>query len=87
MAKLYKKLTGTENLKLRWFYKFKASYYIVGLNLLPEKFTLTQLRQLYDTIFQRKFDPGNFRKKILLLNVIKRLDKKDSSESKKDAFY
>lgn len=65
----------------------KASYYIVGLDLLPEQFTITQLRQLYNSIFQREFDPGNFRKKILSLNVLKRLDKKDSSESKKGAFY
>ncbi len=67
--------------------RFKASYYLVGLDLLPEKFTITQVRQLYNSIFQRKFDPGNFRKKILSLNVLKRLNKKDSSESKKGAFY
>ncbi|MEN8122674.1 MAG: NUDIX domain-containing protein [Bacteroidota bacterium] len=67
--------------------RFKASYHLVGLDLLPEKFTITQLRQLYNSIFQREFDPGNFRKKILSLKVLKRLDKKDSSESKKGAFY
>ncbi len=67
--------------------RFKASYNIVGLDLLPEKFTITQVRQLYNSIFQREFDPGNFRKKILSLNVLKRLDKKDSSKSKKGAFY
>lgn len=67
--------------------RFKASYYIVGQDLLPDKFTIIQLRQLYNSIFQREFDPGNFRKKILSLNVLKKLDKKDSSESKKGAFY
>lgn len=67
--------------------RFMASYNLVGLDLLPEKFTITQVRQLYNSIFQREFDPGNFRKKILSLNVLKRLDKKDSSESKKGAFY
>jgi hypothetical protein len=65
----------------------KASYDLVGRDLLPEEFTLTQLRQLYNSIFMKTFDPGNFRKKILSLNAIERLDKKNTSESKKGAFY
>ncbi len=65
----------------------KASYSLIGLDLLPELFTITQIRQLYNSIFQCEFDPGNFRKKILSLNVLERLNKKDSSESKKGAFY
>lgn len=65
----------------------KASYDIVGGELLPEEFTITQLRKLYNSIFLREFDPGNFRKKILSLNVLERLNKKDLSESKKGAFY
>lgn len=65
----------------------KASYDIVGQDLLGEMFTLTQLRNLYNSIFQRAFDPGNFRKKILSLHVLERLNIKDTSESKKGAFY
>lgn len=65
----------------------KASYHIVGRDLLPDEFTITQLRQLYNSIFFREFDPGNFRKKILSLNAMNRLEKKDTSESKKGAFY
>ncbi len=69
------------------FLRQKASYHLVGRDLLPQEFTITQLRQLYNSIFQKEFDPGNFRKKILSLNAIVRLDKKDTSESKKGAFY
>ena len=64
-----------------------ASYHLVGRDLLPNKFTITQLRQLYNSIFSLEFDPGNFRKKILSLDAMIRLDKKDTSESKKGAYY
>ncbi len=65
----------------------KAGSTLAGSELLPSKFTLLQLRTLYEAIYQRKFDPGNFRKKMLSLNVLDRLDQKNSTESKKGAFY
>ena len=65
----------------------KAGYSLVGSELLPEMFTLIQLRKLYEAIFQREFDPGNFRKKILSLSVLEKLGVKDASESRKGAFY
>lgn len=65
----------------------KAGYSLVGTELLPEMFTLIQLRKLYEAIFQREFDPGNFRKKILSLGVLEKLSIKDVTESRKGAFY
>lgn len=65
----------------------EAGYRLIGSELLGDKFTLLQLRKLYEAIFMREFDPGNFRKKIMSLNVLERLNEKDSSESKKGAFY
>lgn len=65
----------------------RASYELTGKELLPEKFTLMQLRSLYEAIYQRTFDPGNFRKKVLSLNVLERLNIKNTTESKKGAFY
>lgn len=64
-----------------------ATYNLIGRQLLPEKFTLTHLRQLYNEIFQKNFDPGNFRKKVLSLKLLERLEEKDMSESKKGAYY
>lgn len=64
-----------------------AGFTLVGKDLLPKKFTLMQLRKLYEAIFQREFDPGNFRKKILSLDALKRLDDKNFTESKKGAYY
>jgi ADP-ribose pyrophosphatase YjhB (NUDIX family) len=65
----------------------KAGYSLVGLELLPEKFTLIQLRKLHEAIFQRELDPGNFRKKILSLGVLEKQEEKNVSESRKGAFY
>lgn len=65
----------------------KAGYQLVGPELLPELFTLTHLRRLYEAIFQRSLDPGNFRKKILSLELLSRSNKKDSTESKKGAYF
>jgi ADP-ribose pyrophosphatase YjhB (NUDIX family) len=65
----------------------KAGYSLCGSELLPEMFTLIQLRKLYEAIFQHEFDPGNFRKKILSLGVLEKLSVKDVSESRKGAFY
>lgn len=65
----------------------KAGYSLGGSELLPEMFTLIQLRKLYEAIFQRELDPGNFRKKILSLGILEKLSVKDASESKKGAFY
>ncbi len=66
--------------------QMRASYHLVGRELLPEQFTLMYLRRLYEAIFQRELDPGNFRKKVLSLKVLERLNKKNTTESKKGAY-
>jgi len=65
----------------------KASIDLIGKELLPEMFTLMQLRNLYEAIFQKTFDPGNFRKKILSIGILEKLNLKNTTESKKGAFY
>lgn len=59
----------------------------VGFELLPEKFTLVQLLDLYEAIYQRAIDKRNFRKKILSMNILEKLDEKEKETSKKGAFY
>ena len=59
----------------------------VGFALLPEKFTLVQLQDLYEAIYQRDIDKRNFRKKILSMNILEKLDEKERETSKKGAFY
>ena len=62
-----------------------AQFHPIGFELLPEKFTLSQLRSLYEEIYQRTLDKRNFRKKILSLDVIEKLEEKDKTSSKKGA--
>ena len=45
--------------------KGKIRYRPIGFELLPEKFTLPELRYLYEVILQVQLDDRNFRKKIL----------------------
>jgi len=47
-----------------------------AFNLLPEKFTMKEVQQIYETIFERKFTRSNFQKKILDMDVLQRLEKK-----------
>ncbi len=48
----------------------------VGFELLPRKFTLTELQHLYEAILQpiKKIDKRNFRKKILSMKILVDLD-------------
>lgn len=64
----------------------KARYRPIGFELLPEKFTIPQLRVLYEVIYQRELDRRNFRKKILSMNVLEKLEEKDKTSSRKGAF-
>ena len=59
----------------------------VGFELLPEKFTLVQLQDLYEAIYQRKVDKRNFRKKILSMGILEKLYEKERETSKKGAYY
>ena len=58
----------------------------IGFELLPKKFTILQLRRLYEAIYQEELDKRNFSKKIFAMDVLEKLDKKDKSGSKKGAF-
>ena len=59
----------------------------IGFELLPEKFTLVQLLDLYEAIHQREIDKRNFRKKILSMNILEKLEEKERETSKRGAFY
>ncbi|TRZ44285.1 NUDIX hydrolase [Robertkochia solimangrovi] len=58
----------------------------IGFELLPEKFTIPQLQQLYEAIYQRKLDSRNFRKKVISLKVLEKLEEKDKTSSKRGAY-
>lgn len=49
---------------------------LIGFNLLPETFTMREVQELYETVYNKAFPINNFQKKILDLNVLERLQKK-----------
>ena len=57
----------------------------IGFELLPEKFTLSQLQKLYEIILDKKFDKRNFRKNIKKLDHIIPLDEKQTGVLHKPA--
>lgn len=59
----------------------------IGFNLLQEQFTLPTLQSLYESIYQEDIDKRNFRKKILAMDILEKMDEKDKSSSRKGAFY
>ncbi|WP_345947516.1 MULTISPECIES: NUDIX domain-containing protein [unclassified Mucilaginibacter] len=59
----------------------RLSYQPIAYELLPEKFTLTQLQQLYEAILNKKLDKRNFRKKMLSYGFLKELDEKQKNVS------
>ena len=54
--------------------KGKVRYQPIGFELLPPKFTLSQLQRLYETVLERPLDKRNFRKKILSMEVLVETD-------------
>ena len=54
----------------------EISYKPIGLNLLPEKFTLSELQKLYEAILGRTLNRGNFYRKIKNIGILKKLDEK-----------
>jgi hypothetical protein len=65
----------------------KVSNHPIGFELLPEKFTLPQLQNLYEAIYESPIDKRNFTRKILSLGILNRLDEKNKESSRKGAFY
>ena len=64
----------------------KAKSEPLGFELLPKYFTLPQLQNLYECIYDTEFDSRNFRKKILSTGFLEKSNKKDKSSSKKGAY-
>jgi 8-oxo-dGTP diphosphatase len=59
----------------------RLNYQPIAFELLPEKFTLTQLQSLYEAVLSKKLDKRNFRKKMLSYGFLKELDEKQKGVS------
>lgn len=57
----------------------------ICFDLLPEKFTLTQLQSLYEAVFGTRLDKRNFRKKVAMMKYVIALDEKQKGVAHKPA--
>ena len=67
--------------------RIRARTQPIGFELLPIKFTIPQLQRLYEAIYQIPFDKRNFRRKLLAMGLLEKLEEKEKETSKKGAFY
>ncbi|MBK1828196.1 NUDIX hydrolase [Haloferula rosea] len=56
----------------------KLRYEPIGFELLPEKFTLTELQKLYERILDEEIDKRNFRKKVKKLGILEETEEVQS---------
>ena len=61
--------------------KRRIKHQPIAFELLPEKFTLTQLQNVYEIILNKKLDKRNFRKKMLSFGVLRDLEEKQQGVS------
>jgi len=65
--------------------KQKVKFEPIGFNLLPKKFTLLQLQDLYESILEAKLDKPNFRRKIMKMNLLISCNEKQKGVSHRAA--
>lgn len=65
--------------------KSKSRLQPIGFELLPKKFTLSQLQKLYEAIFEIGLDKRNFRRKILSMQLLTLLEEKQTKVPHKPA--
>ncbi len=59
----------------------------IGFELLPQKFTIPQLQGLYEAIYNKPLDKRNFRRKLLAMDLLEKLEEKEKESSRKGAWY
>lgn len=67
--------------RLQW----KLEYTTAAFSFLPEKFTLTDLQDVYEVVFNREFDKRNFRKKIHKNDLVEGTGEKTQNVSHRPA--
>ncbi len=65
--------------------KGKVRYEPIGFELLPQKFTLSQLQRLYETVLGQPLDKRNFRKKFLKMDLLIELNETQTGVSHRAA--
>ncbi len=63
----------------------KLEYTNIAYSLLPKEFTLGELQKLYESILCHELDKRNFRKKLISLDILKKLGKIKEGEANRPA--
>jgi 8-oxo-dGTP diphosphatase len=66
--------------------RYRTSIKPVGFELLPEKFSMRQLLELYEAILSKELDKRNFISKINSLDILIKLEEKDMMSSRKGSY-
>lgn len=67
--------------------RYKAALHPILFELLPPKFTIPQLLNLYEGVYDSNFDKRNFSRKVLSTNLLVKQKDKEKETSKKGAYY
>jgi 8-oxo-dGTP diphosphatase len=67
--------------------QYKAALHPLLFELLPKKFTLPQLQNLYESVYGTRFDKRNFSRKVLSTRLLVKQEDKYKGSSKKGAYY
>lgn len=67
--------------------RYKAALHPILFELMPTKFTIPQLQNLYEQVYNAKIDNRNFIRKVNSTDLLIKLTEKDKSSSKRGAFY
>jgi ADP-ribose pyrophosphatase YjhB (NUDIX family) len=67
--------------------RYKAAMHPILFELLPTKFTIPQLQNLYECVFNTTIDKRNFSKRVLATGLLIKLADKDKAGSKRGAYY
>ena len=67
--------------------KYKAALHPILFELLPDKFTIPQLLNLYKAVYEKELDKRNFVRKLLSTGLLIKQNDKEKKSSKRGAFY
>ncbi len=67
--------------------QYKAALHPLLFELLPDKFTIPQLLNLYEAVYDKKLDKRNFNRKLLAAKLLIKQKHKEKEKSRRGAFY
>ncbi len=67
--------------------RYKAALHPLLFELLPERFTLPQIQNLYDSVYNAHIDKRNFSKRMLSTGLLIKTPEKDKSSKKGASYY